>query len=443
MSSEQKYLINLIKANLIESGDHIKCMEMLKECISLFDKSIQSIRPYDKQILEFRVKYLKKLPKDFTSRVKKVRLSNVSTTHSSSQSTGQSTVHSSSASSVGNSAVVSKATSVAITPSGALPSIIESIFLKLKSLADPTFEEYLAFYESLMELLPKKRTPIMKDESEIVYYIGDTHGSFKEALIMIDYFEKAIEKQSNLKIVFVGDYVDRNPNDLENLTVIIAFSLLYPSNVILLRGNHEDEKINHHYGFYKNLQDNFIIQDRVDQLYEKMITYFTYLPVGHIHKLNNRKDPEITIFASHGGIPVDLNNFENPIKLSDLNKSLDTSPKSYLEFSDSLSWLLWADPKEDLAGIVADPSTGRSQFGPSTFNRFMEANNLNFMVRAHEKWPNGHKFFFNDRLVSLFSTSYYNNKKIGTAAFIRLEPGKAPTLLTPNEQFLENDLMNI
>ena len=60
-----------------------------------------------------------------------------------------------------------------------------------------------------------------------------------------------------IRIIFVGDYVDRNPYDLETLTLILSFYMLFPKNVILLRGNHETREINEHYGFYDNLLRKF------------------------------------------------------------------------------------------------------------------------------------------------------------------------------------------
>ena len=39
--------------------------------------------------------------------------------------------------------------------------------------------------------------------------------------------------------VFIGDFVDRGPLSLEVMALLLAFKVLFPARVFLLRGNHE------------------------------------------------------------------------------------------------------------------------------------------------------------------------------------------------------------
>jgi hypothetical protein len=290
-------------------------------------------------------------------------------------------------------------------------------------------KKYQEFYSEVNRLVPSlKKKIIIEDCFSTVFFIGDSHGSIEDTFYTIDFLYQILQKDSKVKFIFVGDYVDRNPFDLENLTLIVAFALLCPQNVVLIRGNHEDRTINTHYGFLDNLLRSF--WEEGEELYNLIITYFIHLPLAHIAQMhNNENNLTARVLTTHGGIPIDALNFMQPILLNDLEDKL-ICEKERSEEMDMLSVsMLWSDPDEMIQGIINDGSSGRMRFGFPVFDVFMKANNIHLLIRGHQKWNEGFKIFFGGQLYSLFSTSKYDNRKKFNPKILHLELGKSPKLL--------------
>ena len=69
--------------------------------------------------------------------------------------------------------------------------------------------------------------------------VGDIHGQLADLNIV---FEKHGMPSPQNRYIFNGDFVDRGPFGLECLILVLAFKVLYPSDVFLIRGNHEEKK---------------------------------------------------------------------------------------------------------------------------------------------------------------------------------------------------------
>jgi hypothetical protein len=73
---------------------------------------------------------------------------------------------------------------------------------------------------------------------------GDTHGQFTDTLRII---ETCGDPESNCYL-FLGDYVDRGTQSIENVVLLLTLKVFFPGQVFLLRGNHETEEISTVYG---------------------------------------------------------------------------------------------------------------------------------------------------------------------------------------------------
>ncbi len=433
----------LQEANLVESRNILKCLQNLLECVQLLEEDPEIIKNSTKEKANLKIRILRlgdKLNVDYSLNSESLESEEVEEFKEAAEPEKVVEVEESKKPKETEQVVESKEE----IKSEEKPEIINIIYSKLKKKKTITYNEYFSFYSYVDKITREEPVAIIREESEIAYFIGDTHGSYEESLIIITYFEKILEKSPDVKIIFDGDYVDRNLYDLENLTLITAFFLLHPNNVVMLRGNHEDQKINKYYGFYRNIKDYFIIQDRIDEIYGLILKFFTRLPIIHVLALKASNNEVKRIITVHGGIPVDIEIPSNPVSLDDLESKINFKVPSYEHFDNYMSWLLWSDPKENVIDYELHPETGRHYFGESTFQKFMKINNLDFMVRAHEVLEEGYKFFFNKRLVSLFSTSYYKNRKIGNAVIMRLKEKNgsfnSPEFISINESTMNKDI---
>jgi predicted phosphodiesterase len=249
------------------------------------------------------------------------------------------------------------------------------------------------------------------------YFIGDTHGSFDDTYQVINYFIQAFQVRAEMKIIWIGDYIDRNPLDFQNLALILSFWILFPENVFLLRGNHEDGSVCSRYGFSEHLYIKAGSREVFLPIWEKLLKFFSMLPLGIVSLIGSKK---VCVF--HGGFPFDLENFRI-WKIIEIEPLLNCFQKEHFDMDPNSQAILWADPDEFLpSGVQPNPRSGRPRYSKDALTQFLDSNQFDCMIRGHSKWDNGYKLFFDNRLISLFSTSKYDNKPIGQAKFLRLTP---------------------
>ncbi|MCQ1531383.1 metallophosphoesterase family protein [Lutispora saccharofermentans] len=254
------------------------------------------------------------------------------------------------------------------------------------------------------------------NESGYDYFlIGDIHSdtvSLKRILQICDFFSNVVEKKKE-RLIFLGDYVDRGKAHIKTLEYILALKFIFPDHVYLLRGNHDDgvlmgDRIKLCVGkpdderdedYFLLYLDNILKND--DELRLRIInSYLNFFnSLCNIAFINNQT---VSLMAVHGGIPRprknDLKYYSYIHSISDLTNAqiIDTMNKTICNN------MLWSDPcngEEDLR-----ESSGRFRFTAEHFDEFQSDIKFDLLIRGHEAEEEGYKNFFDDRLITIFSS---------------------------------------
>lgn len=224
---------------------------------------------------------------------------------------------------------------------------------------------------------------------------GDIHGQYQDLLRLFEY--GGFPPEANY--LFLGDYVDRGKQSLETICLLLAYKIRYPDKIFLLRGNHEDAKINRIYGFYDECKRRFNVR-----LWKIFTDCFNCLPVAALI--------EEKILCMHGGLSPELQNLD---QIKEIERPADI-PDSGL-----LCDLLWSDPDPRVEGW-ADSDRGVScTFGADKVAEFLDKNDLDLICRGHQVVEDGYEFFAKRRLVTIFSAPNYGGEFDNAGALLSVD----------------------
>ncbi|MHA1135699.1 MAG: metallophosphoesterase [Candidatus Thorarchaeota archaeon] len=227
-----------------------------------------------------------------------------------------------------------------------------------------------------------RQTPNVLDiPTDKVIFVGDLHGELQ----CVQAVQRYIKKYEKHHFVFLGDYADRGPKQIETFNLVMALTLANPKRVIMLRGNHESDRIATKYGFY-----TVVTKAHSFDVFKHYSRVFEVLPIA-VYKKS-------VLFACHGGVPEGVSSIEE----------IQRRNRWHPDFPDEvIAQIVWNDPKEK--DYKFRPSTRGDRlwfFGKTAFTEFMNNIDAKIMFRAHEVFPDGYKTFFDSKLVSVFSATY-------------------------------------
>jgi hypothetical protein len=278
-------------------------------------------------------------------------------------------------------------------------------------------------------------------QDAIYVTIGDLHGNI-DALRQIlnkmqnEYKLFAIYDKMllnpNVKIIFLGDYMDRGENSLKVFTTAVLLSLKNPGQVLMLRGNHEDmasnlnaynldDEIAQKCNLPKDILKQTIV---INSIIDELAKAYEFLPVGafigycgqgqtkfnfHVHgcidpRIDYKKFLEFDahILSENGGIKLwelESKNIMPLEELADFYKDIIKDPsglvgqfETELKNPDPASGFLWHDIS--LSSLKVFEKSSRGNFSSPTldayfiseFSKKFESDNVKIssITRAHQ-----------------------------------------------------------
>ena len=218
-------------------------------------------------------------------------------------------------------------------------------------------------------------------EGKRTIIVGDIHGDLDSLRSIV----KSV-KDSDSILIFLGDYIDRGPSQVEVFAGLLNLALRFSENIILLRGNHEPpiglEPFPHDYPY--------VLRERFGGLAEKL------------YELSSEAFNKLVLFAIargeailvHGGPPT---HFEE-MRVDEMFSCTDKLPRM-----DIVEEILWNDPFENGGKWAPSPRGAGKLWGPEITQTALKRTKTRIIIRAHEPSFKGYKFNHSGKVLTLFS----------------------------------------
>ncbi|NXS62188.1 PPE1 phosphatase, partial [Brachypteracias leptosomus] len=245
-------------------------------------------------------------------------------------------------------------------------------------------------------------THLSTSYSKEITVCGDLHGNLDDLLLI--FYKNGLPSEQN-PYVFNGDFVDRGKNSIEIVIILFAFLLIYPNDLHLNRGNHEDYIMNLRYGFTKEVSKKY--KDHWKQILYLLREVFSWLPLATVI------DSKVLIL--HGGI-------SDTTDLDFLNALERHKVRNHIHILD----ILWSDPRSQNGCAPNKTRGGGCYFGPDVTAKLFERYNLKMLIRSHQFKPEGYEISHDGKVITIFSASNYYEEGSNRGAYIKLNPELIP-----------------
>ncbi|KAI6210060.1 Serine/threonine-protein phosphatase [Aphelenchoides besseyi] len=234
-----------------------------------------------------------------------------------------------------------------------------------------------------------QKLPTLVELNAPVNICGDIHGQYNDLMRIFG----SCGMPFRSRYLFLGDYVDRGLNSLEVIVFLLACKVQYPSNIVLLRGNHEV------YGFNAEIRTRYRDVAQSTALYQHFNSVFAEMPLAAV--VSGK------ILCMHGGLSPYLNSLDDIRKIE---RPLTGGLKGLAQD------LLWADPEAGIKGFEANKLRATSHvFGETAVQEKCKQLKIHMVVEY------GYAFFANRQLITIFSAARYHDDLCNYAAVVQVD----------------------
>jgi len=259
---------------------------------------------------------------------------------------------------------------------------------------------------------------------------GDIHGQFRDLLLLLHHYGFPFD--GGPEFVFNGDFVDRGAHQIEVLALIYALKVVFPDQVHLNRGNHEDEAINEHmeeHGLWHHVNRKWG-EERGGEVFDLILETYAWLPFATIVCQK--------ILVVHGGIG------DGKWDIDYLYNVPRPTTSEMICNDHVLNNILWSDPIDEdqrsSFGVHSSPRDGHAgallRFGPDVSESFLARHGFDMLIRSHQSYTNeGVDVMHNSKLLRVFSARDYEG---GTndSGILLIEPDTARKQIIVRPQLL-------
>ena len=249
----------------------------------------------------------------------------------------------------------------------------------------------------------KKQKSLLEIEAPI-QVVGNLNGQYYDLLRIFEHYGYPGDKN----YLFLGSYVDYSKQSIETMLLLLCYQLKYPTKIFLLRGKEESLARNRYFGFYDECKRRYNVR-----IWRSFTELFNYLPIAAII--------DEKIFCVHGGLspdlkePKDIMNIIRPTEIPDNGLLCDliySNPDNEVDEYD-------INKPENLYNNIDDMGVS---FGEKVVDEFLKRNDLDLIIRGGDKpLDDGYEFFFNRKLVSIFSAPNYRGEFDNSAGILLID----------------------